>query len=243
MTLRLAFILFFVFTGLIEAHGTGSWDMYPNPASKSTKAVILKQARKKLKAHFVSGEYRVKVKSRWIPNHLLKQSPEHILGLQLEGEVRRYTNFKVSYRWRGRRKQAEIQLKVEIQQKLPVAATRLKRETKLTAEFLTSQWVSLDRNRGQYITSKKQLIGKMLRRTLLSGQPVRKSDISRELIIQAGDQVSVIIKRSGIQIQVTAEAREDGARGDRIKVYSKETRKNYLGEIIRPGVIQWKSTL
>ena len=103
--------------------------------------------------------------------------------------------------------------------------------------------MALDRNRGQYITSKKQLIGKTLRRTLLSGQPVRKSDISRELIIRAGDQVSMIIKRSGIQIQVTAEAREDGARGDRIKVYSKETRKNYLGEVIRPGVIEWKSTL
>lgn len=203
----------------------------------------MEQAQEKLKAHFSSGKYRFKVQPRWIPNHLLKQNPDHILGLQLKGEVRRYTNFEVRYRWRGSAKRAEIQLKVEIQQKLPVASTRLEQETKLTAESLNYQWVSLSRNRGEYIIRKEQLIGKTLRSTLLSGQPVRKSDVSRKLIIQAGDEISVIIKRSGIQIQVAAEARQQGARGDRIKAYSKKTRKNYVGEVLRPGVILWKSTL
>lgn len=243
MIVRLTFILLFAITSLSHAYEEEGWDRGSYAVDPSTKSAILKRARKQLKAHFSSGKYRFKVQPRWIPSRLLEQSPEQIVGIQLEGEVRRYTNFEVSYRFRGSRKQVEIQLKVEIQQKLPVATGRLEEKTQLKAESLTYQWVSLGRNSRQYIIKKKQLVGKTLRRTLLSGQPVRESDVSRKIIINAGDQVSVIIKRNGVQVQVAAEAREDGARGDRIKVYSKETRKKYVGEVIRPGVLQWKNTM
>jgi flagella basal body P-ring formation protein FlgA len=212
-------------------------------SNADTKSFIIGQARKRLEQHFSSGEYRFDVQPRWIPNQLLRQAPDQIKGVQLDGEVRRYTNFEVIYEQRGNRQRAEIQLKVEVEQKMPVVTKRVEQGEKLTRDLLVKQWVSLSRNSGSYITEMQYLIGKTLRRTLLSGYPVRKSSVSRDLVIRSGDEVKVVIENKGIKVQVTAEAREDGAIGDRINVYSNETRKKYNGEVTRPGVIKWKSTL
>jgi len=165
------------------------------------------------------------------------------LAVQVDGTIRKYTNFTVFYTQHNRRKNVQIQLKVEAERKLPVVTDRLRKGGKIEEGQLVYQWVTISQNSQSYITSKEELVGKTLRRTLLSGQPIKESYISRDLIIRAGDQVQVFIEREGIQIQVSAEARENGAKGDRISVYSNETRKKYEGEVLRPGVIQWKSTL
>lgn len=208
-----------------------------------TKSYILEQARKQLAKRLPGDNYRYQIQARWIPSRLLRQSPDQITGLQLRGEIRRYTNFEVTYLRRGDRRQIEIQIKVEVEQNIPVVIKRLRKGSALSEENLAKQWVSITKNRGTYITSTDKLIGKTLRRTLLSGQPVPRSYISRDLIIRAGDEVKVVIEQNGVQVQVTGEAREDGAKGERIKVYSNETRRKYEGKIIRPGVIQWKNTL
>lgn len=210
---------------------------------RDTESFILDQAREQLEQHFSSGDYRFTVEPRWIPGRLLEQSPEQISAIEISGEVKRYTNFEVLYRRNGDRNRIEIQLKVKAEQKLPVVLDRVRRGEALTEEKLAYRWVSLSRNSGKYITDMNSLTGKKLRRTLLSGQPVRQSFISREFIIKAGDEVKVVIEQNGIQVQVTGEARENGAEGDRIKIYSTETRKKYVGEVIRPGVTQWKNTL
>lgn len=207
------------------------------------ESVILKKAREQLEQRFSDGEYRFEVQPRWIPSRLLQLSPGNILALELQGNVERYTNFEVLYQQRGARQRTEIQLKIKAEQQLPVVVRRVKRGEELTSEDLTYQWVSLSRNSADYIEDIEALEDKTLRKTLLSGQPVRKSLISRKIIIQAGDEVKVVIERNGVQVQVTGQARENGAQGDRIRIYSSETRKKYEGEVIRPGVIQWKNTL
>lgn len=207
------------------------------------ESFIIEKAREQLENHFASGEYRFEVRPRWIPDQLLKQNPDQILGVRLQGEVKRYTNFKVLYNLQGDRRNKEIQLQVEADQKIPVVTDRVRRGEELTKEKLTIDWVSLSHHSGKYITDVAMLEGKKLKRTLLSGQPVRQSFVRRELVVEAGDQVKVVIERKGIQVQITGEARENGSEGDRIKIYSNETRKKYVGEVIRPGVIEWKNTL
>ncbi|MEL7833610.1 flagellar basal body P-ring formation chaperone FlgA [Fodinibius sp. Rm-B-1B1-1] len=207
------------------------------------KSFLMKQAHKQLEHHFSAGEYRFDLQPRWIPNQLLQQSPTQIQSVQLSGEVRRYTNFEVVYTHRGDQHRTEIQLKVKAEQKLPVVTDRVRKGAKLEEDELSYQWVSVVQRGASYFASTEELIGKTLRRTLLSGQPIRKSYVSRDLIIRAGDEVRVFIKRRGIQVQVSGEARENGAKGDRIKIYSNETNRKYVGEVLRPGVIQWKSTL
>jgi len=247
--LRIVLLLSLLTVGSGVALGTGamvsdfSQKTVEARSASDTKSKILKQARTKLERHFSKGTYRINLKARWIPSRLLQQSPKQILAVQVDGTIRKYTNFTVFYTQRNRRKNVQIQLKVEAERKLPVVTDRLRKGGKIEEGQLVYQWVTISQNSQSYITSKEELVGKTLRRTLLSGQPIKKSYISRDLIIRAGDQVQVFIEREGIQIQVSAEARENGAKGDRISVYSNETRKKYEGEVLRPGVIQWKSTL
>lgn len=199
-----------------------------------TKSYITKLVRKQLKKRYSSGEYRFTVQPRWIPNRLLQQPPKQILGVQLQGEIRRYTNFEVFYRRRGDRRRVEIQYKVEAKQKLPVVADRIEKGAKLTREQLAFQWVALGRHGGTYIANMQQLVGRTLRRTLLSGQPIRTSDVSRDLIIKAGDEVKVFIQKSGVQVQVTGVARQNGARVIELKFIATKHEKNMWAKLFVP---------
>ncbi|PAU94602.1 flagella basal body P-ring formation protein FlgA [Aliifodinibius salipaludis] len=237
---RIIIISLLVFIGLGAIPARADIDMVVDDEMKS---FIMKKAHKQLERHFATGEYRFDIQPRWIPNQLLQQSPGQVLSIQLSGQIRRYTNFEVVYNQRGNRKRAEVQLKVNAEQKLPVVTDRVRKGSKLEEEHLSYQWVSISQSGESYISRIEELIGKTLRRTLLSGQSIRKSYVSRDLIIKAGDEVSVFIKRRGIQVQVSGVAREDGAKGDRIKIFSNETNRKYVGEVLRPGVLQWKNTL
>lgn len=208
-----------------------------------TKEVILKKAREKLAGHFSSGNYRFEITARWIPRNLLGREAENIVAVELKGQVQRYTDFEVVYRDRGRRENASIQLAVDIEKKLPVVMRRISRGEEIREEDLEEQWVSLGRNKGDLMEEAGIISGNKLRRTLLSGQPVRRSYLVREYIIDAGDRVKLMIEKQGVRVQLMGEARENGAKGDIISIYSKETRKKYKGEVIRPGITKWKQTL
>lgn len=206
-------------------------------------AVIQQKVRQRLDQYFSSDKYRFSIKPRWIPGKLLKEKARNIVAVELSGGVKRYTNFDVIYRHRKRKKRVQVQFVVKLKKKVPVPVRRLRSGSRIKKDDLQYQWVSMFPNKDEWIEEMEQLIGKRLRRTLLSGQPVRKSYISRDYVVEAGDRVEVIIKKKGIHVQVTGEARENGAKGDKIKVYSSETRKRYSGEVVRPGVILWQNTL
>nr|WP_240894603.1 flagellar basal body P-ring formation chaperone FlgA [Fodinibius halophilus] len=208
-----------------------------------TKQIILKKAKEQLSQHFSGDIYRFEIKARWIPRRLLEAGSQSIIGVKLDGNVRRYTNFDVFYQGRQKKRSIQIQLAVDVEKKVPVVTRRLRSGSKITKQDLKKQWVSLSRNKDELIEDMDALVGKTLRRTLLSGQPVRRTFVSREYIVEAGDQVRVLIQKKGIRVQVAGEARENGAKGDKIRIYSKETRKKYVGEIVRPGLILWKNTL
>lgn len=220
--------------------------LYPaEVARKSTDAkdTILEKAKEGLTNYYSSGKYRFDIAPRWIPQSLLHLESENILSVELRGEVRRYTDFEVFYKNRGNREKASIQLTVKVEQQIPVVSSRISRGEIIEAEDLQERWVSLMRNKGDMMEDINAIEGKILRRTLLAGQPVRKSYVSREYIIEAGDRVKLIIEKQGIQVQLVGEAREPGAKGDEIRIYSEETRKKYKGEVISPGVTKWKNTL
>ncbi|WP_138430772.1 flagellar basal body P-ring formation chaperone FlgA [Fodinibius saliphilus] len=210
---------------------------------RDTKQMILQQAKEQLLQQFSAENYRFDIKARWIPRRLLEVGVQGILGVQLDGNVRRYTNFEVLYRDHQKKRRVQIQLVVELEKKVPVVIRRIRSGSEIKKEDLKNQWVSLSRNKDNLIEDVDTLIGKTLRRTLLTGQPVQKSFISREFIVEAGDQVQVLIRKKGIQVQVAGEARENGAKGDKIRIYSDETRRKYVGEVVRSGLILWKNTL
>lgn len=209
----------------------------------NTKRVILEKAEAALKKHFNPKTHRFRLSARWIPQKVLRLEPEKIKAVELQGRVERYTNFRVICQARGARHEVQVQLAVKMEQKVPVTNRRITSGEVVTKEDFSFRWASVSNIDDRLVSELERLAGKTVRTTLLPGQPVRKSDISTEYLIEAGDMVTLIFEKQGISVKLTGEARQSGAKDDEIKIYSNETRRKYLGKVIGPGVAKWKKTL
>lgn len=187
--------------------------------------------------------YRFGITPRWIPGSLASSSAEELISVTLAGNIERYTVFDVSYRERGRVERVQVQMALEIERQMPVAARRIMNGEMLDEQDIMVSWISVPHDRGQLVSEADFLGGKTIRRTLSVGQPFRYADVSSALIIEAGETVQLIFEQAGIQIEMTVEARQSGAQDEEIHFYSHETRKRYAGRIVGPGVARWTKTL
>lgn len=211
-------------------------------ALPDSKEVILDKALQVLEQKFSDEEYRFHLKARWIPGTLLQTDPQNIQSVMLDGPVEAYTRFKVNYVAGGRLKSRDIQLKVEALRKLPVSTRRMKAGEEIAPADIKWQWIEIIPGRDKPAEDPQQLIGKALRRNLNAGSLFPAPDLSEPLMVEAGDLVDLSFNEHSIQIKLACEARQSGSKGEEIAIYCKETRKKYVGEITRPGEVQWIRT-
>lgn len=209
----------------------------------TAKEVILTKAKEVLNERYDPSKYRFSLSARWIPRDLLDADPKQIRSVGLKGMVRRYTNFEIILRNGKRSRKMEIQLAVKIERKLPVLVRRMEQGTVIDSDDLTTQWVPLLRMESELIEDVTMLSGKTLRRTVLSGQPLKKDFVTGAYLIKAGDQVKLVFEKQGMRIALNGRARQSGALNEEVTIYSKETRKKYRGRITAPGVVKWLNTL
>lgn len=214
-----------------------------NALEDDTKAVILNKAKEQLRKYFLPDSCRISVAPRWVPSQLLQVKAKNITEVEIKGRVQHYTNFEVLYNQNHRMRRVEIQLALEVRKKMPITVHRLRADQKITEEDFAYQWVSIFKYNSALIDDIGKLRGKVLKRTLLSGQPIRSAYISREYLVKSGDQVEMYLRRKGFVVQVSGEARESGAKGDEIRIYNKDTRRKYMAEVVSRGVVIWKKTL
>lgn len=210
--------------------------------SDNTQEVIIEMAKEQLMANYDAEYYRFELSARWIPSNLLQINPTNIERVELQGTLLQYSNFVVAYKNSSQTHTQEIQLKVDVKQKLPVANHRLISGEILEASDFDWRWVPIVVGREHPVKDIENLAGKTLRKTLLAGEPVFSSAISSPFLVTAGENVEMIYEEHGIKIVMGCEARQNGSKGEDIKIYCKETRKNYLGQIESPGVVQWQKT-
>lgn len=212
-------------------------------ANNSTREVILEKARLSLEERYGHKQYRFNLRARWIPGSLLNTSSENILSVKPAGPIKRDTIFEVIYESRSQKESIEVQLIVEGEYKIPVAKNRIASGGTLEADQFEMNWIPVSFNRGELVESLEGLEGKTLRRTLTDGQPVRQADVTSAYLVRAGETVTIIYNENGIQLGLKGEARENGSLGDEIKIFSKETRKRYVGKVQSPGTVIWHQTL
>ena len=204
---------------------------------------VREEAREILSDHFEDDQYRFTLSLRWMPGSLVQKNENDIVSVELAGEINRYTNFEVLYREGNRIEKAEVQLTLDLEKKVPVAAKRVMYGETLNNENIHYNWVSIANESESLVDSKNRLIGKTLRRTLAAGQPIRYADIASEFVIFAGDEVKLLFEENGILISITAQARQDGEIDELITIYSNKTRTRYLGRVLSQGVAKWEKTL
>lgn len=207
------------------------------------REVIIEKALESIYNQYNSDEYRFVISTRWIPNRILTTEPSNILSVELEGNLERYSNLEVTYLRRKKSEKVSVQIIVETEQRIPVPIERLVSGEVISRDKLQIQWTPIVLEREKVISSINDLEGKILKRTVHVGQSILESYISTEVLIEAGDVIQMVFNKHGIELVLTCEARQNGAYGEEIQVYSKETRKKYTVVVIDQGKSNWKRTL
>jgi flagella basal body P-ring formation protein FlgA len=204
---------------------------------------ILEQAEQAMAERHDPDRYRFHAEPGWIPGSLARLPDDAIISVTPTAGPERHTAFTVRYRDGNRPRETDVQLRLTIETMIPVAAVRVTAGTRITSGHLVSQWVEVSRDRGQLVTDVAELEGMTLRRTLAMGEPVRRSDITTGYLVNAGDTVNLIFSADGMQIVLSATARQNGAANEDIRVYSEQTRRTYLATVRSPGEVEWRRTL
>lgn len=244
-------ILYSLFTGVaLESNGSGTIRMVHSDRKVSiaentsdTRDVIVGKARSAIEEIYDMDRYRFTLTARWIPGSLQRIDPGQIRSVVPEGSVERFTNFKVSYMEKSNLKSAQVQLMVDTERKLPVANRRIANGEIIREDDMDLRWVSVPYDRGQLVEKVADVSGKTIRRTLSDGEPVRYADISSEYLVEAGDTIQLLFEQNGLRVVIESEARQSGAKDEIITIYSKETRKRYMGKVDGPGIAIWTGTL
>lgn len=88
-----------------------------------------------------------------------------------------------------------------------------------------------------YITTKKDLIGKELKRNLQAGKILTPSHVTSPVIIKRGEIVALQRTASGFMVRMKGTAMMDGALGDKIRVKNASSKRIVEGEITNPGIV------
>ena len=81
-------------------------------------------------------------------------------------------------------------------------------------------------------------IGMEAARNLRAGSVLRSRDVVEPRLVRRGDQVSISLRNGALTIGATGRSLDDGARGDRVRVFSETTNRTLEGIVEAPGRIR-----
>ena len=218
---------------------------FQTPASENLANFLTHRIKQQLVEQYGKNTYRFDVTIRYIPNELDKVSPKEVRSVDLTGQnmPEGYALAKVKYGSGSRKSLAQIQLFVDVWQQLLVPKERIMPRQKLTPDMFEMSWVRTTRLHGSYLKSFDSLKGKVSGRLLPAGKPIPPTGVRNTPIIKFGDTVTLKYQQNGLLLSLSCIARQSGAKGERIKVYCKDTRKTYEASVIDASTVKWEKTL
>ena len=234
-------ILRMALTGLLllTAHRAGASVENDSPVEEKIRELASAKVKQ------LCEDCRVSVKCKWIAPAVAKVSPELITALQFDapGLPAGYVTGKVLLGNTTATAQTAVQLHISVHQKLPVARKQFSRGEAITSANIAWQWKDISSFKRSPITDIEQFAGQHAGRVIRKNSVFFASDLAGPQTIQPGDPVAMDYGENGVRIQINCVAREAKGVGQEIRLYSKETRRNYIAKIITKKKIVWVRTL
>lgn len=129
-----------------------------------------------------------------------------------------------------------------------VAARRVAGDEAVPEDALTVAWTETTSFRGTPLRpadlrALEAAGGPVAARLLRPGRPLRTSDLRPPWAADTGAAVELGYTRGGLALRLSTKAREPGAVGDVIRVYSPDTQATYRARLTAPGAATWIETL
>ena len=188
---------------------------------------------------------QVEVESKWMPDEITSLDSAQVKQLQFNevGLPKGYQTANVFFTDDGESKSAQVQLFVDLKRKLPVVNKRIERNKTITKDDLTWKILDVTRMKESPITSIQKITGKAAGRLITKGNAILATDLQQVPIIKVGDNIKMVYREAGIEVALNCTARQARAKGEEIRVYSRETRKTYIGKVLNPSKVKWEKTL
>lgn len=143
------------------------------------------------------------------------------------------TNYRINVRQRGQTT-TEFSVTASITQhnKVPVANQPIARGQTITPDLIQWKEREISSLGGNIIRSKKAIIGFEADRSFESGDIITGDELEKPILIDRGDPITIVLKQGSFKVTTKGEARERGARGDRIMVENRSSEVQLLAEVI-----------
>ena len=213
--------------------------------AQSMKSYIKDVIASQLQKAYPSDLYHFDVSVKWLPENIRKVKQDNINAVTFRGVglPRDYVTYKLEYLDNGTLKKNNIQVYVDVEQKLPVALRRLSSGHTITSDDIVEHWVNITKEDGMFVSQPGKITGLVVKHIINKENPIRWNDLRRLPVIHPGDEVTLLYYMKGIRITLNCVARQPGAIGENVRLYSRETGKMYIGKVNGKSQAIWKKTL
>ncbi len=119
-----------------------------------------------------------------------------------------------------------------------ISNRRLPRHTIIAPEDLAVARRNLTMFAHDLVQNKDEAIGQRLTTNLRSGAILYSRNLKKTPLVQRGDMVTIQARHNNILVAVKGEARDQGAKGDSVKVKNLMSRRIILARVVESGVVE-----
>lgn len=120
---------------------------------------------------------------------------------------------------------------------VPVLARTIERNEMIGEEDI--DWVEMtDARPGQFVEDASVLIGKVARRPLPAGQPLRKADVQSPVLIKRGETATIVLEGRGLRLTQSAIALASGGAGDVIAFRNLNSDREIKAVVVSKAIAQ-----
>lgn len=131
-----------------------------------------------------------------------------------------------------------IPAEVAIFENILVASKPLQRGHILDQTDISWARVRTSNSHTVYFTEPNRIIGKVLVRPIKAGNILAAHILQAPRLIHRGQQVTLLVDMSGLQVRMKGHALSDGAAGDLVRVRNAKTKRIVEGIVKKAGVVQ-----
>ena len=119
-----------------------------------------------------------------------------------------------------------------------VPAKNIDKGEMITPDMLKTIQVRMNRVKPMFVVDLDKLVNKEAKKYLKAGKIITDRDIGEKILIHKNDLITVVYQTKKMQITARGQARQDGAKGDKIEVENTKSKKILVGEVIDADTVK-----